>query len=90
MLTWEGTTKVYKTNYAGDCSVTVTVAGGGPGTRPHRQPAGMVEGSEGKKDWTLLGSGLEPELGGGNCTKPVIPVSQDLSHSCSHLRLLQP
>ena len=70
--------------------MTVTVAGGGLGTRPHRQPAGMVEGSEGKKDWTLLGSGLEPELGGGNCTKPVIPVSQDLSHSCSHLRLLQP
>ena len=67
--------------------MTVTVAGGGLGTRPHRQPAGMVEGSEGKKDWTLLGSGLEPEPGGG---KPIIPISRDLSHSHSHLRLLLP
>ena len=70
--------------------MTVTVAGGGLGTRPHRQPAGMMEGSEGKKDWTLLGSRFEPEPDGGNCMKPIIPISRDLSHSRSHLRLLRP
>lgn len=43
--------------------MTVSVAGGGLGTRPHRQPAGMVEGSEGKKDWTVLGSEVRARAG---------------------------
>ena len=43
-------------------------------------------GLRGKKDWTVLGSGLEPEPGGGNRTEPVIPgtflTAAAISDSC--------
>ena len=70
--------------------MTATVTGGGLGTRPHRQPPGMMGGPEGKKDGMSWVQGGSQSWAAGAARSPVIPVSRDLSHSRSHLRLLPP
>lgn len=52
--------------------MTVSVAGGGLGTRPHRQPAGMVEGLRGEEGLDCAGFRVRARAGRGGAG-PLFP-----------------